>query len=414
MIRQREGGDRLLLAGFALAHVLLLTVVYGTVFSVQYSGVGLFYGFASRLASGLVPYRDFPLEYPPVALVFFTIPRLFASTFAGYAIGFQIEVVVADLASLAAIAAITKRSGGSMWLALVGYTIAVLAIGPIVGRQYDLFPAALTLAALLAFTTRHDDAGWACVALGTLTKLYPLLLAPVWVMILGGRAWRSYALRAVRTFAITCAVALLPLLVVAPLSLRSFFAYHAARGIQLESSYGVLILLLDKLGLTLAGTSLSSGAWNVTGDLAVAFTSLSSILLVASVAMTYAFVARRVMSCALPPAVGDEQRVDVALLASSALLVVLVALVTSKVLSPQYLIWLVPFLPFVARGTRALAWGLFAATGVLTYYIFPMHYTQLIAGEMGAELALLARNLLLVALLVSTVASIRRLTRVDG
>ncbi len=84
--------------------------------------------------------------------------------------------------------------------------------------------------------------------------------------------------------------------------------------------------------------------------------------------------------------------------ASAAAVCAFVAL--GKVLSPQFLIWLIPLVPLV-RGRRGLAaGGLFALALVLTQLWFPFRYWEL-ALDFGAlpSWLVLARDLVLVLLL---------------
>jgi hypothetical protein len=92
---------------------------------------------------------------------------------------------------------------------------------------------------------------------------------------------------------------------------------------------------------------------------------------------------------------------------SAAALVAFVAL--GKVLSPQFLVWLLPAVPLVAglRGVRASV--LLAAALVLTQLWFPSRYWDL-ARELEAvpSLLVLARDLVLVALLAVLLTESRR------
>ena len=70
-----------------------------------------------------------------------------------------------------------------------------------------------------------------------------------------------------------------------------------------------------------------------------------------------------------------------------------------KVLSPQYMIWLIPLVPLV-RGRRGFTAGALLATALLlTQLWFPKQYWNLVFGFGGYESALvLARDVVLVAL----------------
>jgi hypothetical protein len=80
-----------------------------------------------------------------------------------------------------------------------------------------------------------------------------------------------------------------------------------------------------------------------------------------------------------------------------------------KVLSPQFLIWLLPVVPLV-RGRRGLwASALLLAAFVLTQIWFPFRYFRLaLHFEPGLSWVLLARDLTLVALALLLATSLRR------
>ena len=77
--------------------------------------------------------------------------------------------------------------------------------------------------------------------------------------------------------------------------------------------------------------------------------------------------------------------------------------VWGKVLSPQYLLWLVPLVPLVASPA---AWALFVGALVLTHIEFPSHFDDL---ERIGPIAwlVLARNLVLVVLYAALILRTR-------
>jgi hypothetical protein len=79
----------------------------------------------------------------------------------------------------------------------------------------------------------------------------------------------------------------------------------------------------------------------------------------------------------------------------------------AKVLSPQFLVWLLPLVPLVLGRAGLIACGLLAAALVTTQLWFPFHYWEVVALKDTTWLVLV-RNLLLVALFAVLVAAIRR------
>ncbi len=405
--RWREGAAWPL-AGFALVHLFIFAVLFRTVYTVHVNGTTVFFGYASKVVAGQVPYRDFPLEYPPLALVFFTLPRLVASNFPDYNVAYHAQVTIWNLVVLATLTAMARRANGRPTIVLGAYTIFVLAVGPIILDQFDIFPAALTLFAMYAFQRGRPNAGWVALTLGTLTKLYPLLLVPVFALPALRRRDVAALRRSVLVCIATAVIALLPLLVVAPASIFRFLAYHSNRGIQIESTYAGLLLAADKWHLIHVGIGYGFGAWNVTGTIPDVVTPLSALLLLGAVGTSWLFIDRRMVARG-----GDSTR-DVAFNAAACALVLCGALLTSKVLSPQYLIWLVPLLPLVTH-ERQLIWPVFTLIGVMTHYIFPANYDRFIFGNAGDVITvLILRNLLLIPLGLLLARSLGRTRVMDA
>src|SRR4029078_7296847 len=89
------------------------------------------------------------------------------------------------------------------------YTVAVLAVGPINLQQFDIFPAALSLFPVLRFAADGVIGAGILLALAVMTKVYPLLLAPMFVLL----AWRQNprgVTKAIVAFVATCVAVLLP------------------------------------------------------------------------------------------------------------------------------------------------------------------------------------------------------------
>jgi hypothetical protein len=96
---------------------------------------------------------------------------------------------------------------------------------------------------------------------------------------------------------------------------------------------------------------------------------------------------------------------------SCAALVALV-IVTSKVLSPQFLVWLIPLALVVETSSWPWIAAMLGGACVLTQLLYPSHYEELVALQPGPVALLVVRNALLVAVaLVLGVQLARRLHR---
>src|SRR4249920_3476007 len=137
------------------------------------------------MARGQIPYRDFGLEYPPGALPAFVIPALGhhqESQFASFQRSFErlmwlcgVLMLVAMAFALRAVDASAVRTGGALLFA----ALAPLALGSVVLSRFDLWPAAITAAALAALVSGRLRLGHGLLGLGVAAKVYPAVLIPL-------------------------------------------------------------------------------------------------------------------------------------------------------------------------------------------------------------------------------------------
>ncbi len=388
---------------FILAQVLIFGLLFETVYTIQYSPAGLYFNFASWVLEGQVPYRDFNLEYPPLALLFFVLPGLLADNYIQLGILFRIEVLIFSVIGLLVLYDIARRLGKAPWKLLLPYTLCILAIGPIIGEQYDIIPAIFTLLALYCFWLGKHKTSWVFLALGVMTKIYPVVIAPIFII------WyiRNRQYRLIWTnlliFAGICLAIVLPFLVISPDSIWNLFSYHSQRGIQIESTYASLLLAVALLGLSPVGLIMNFGSWNIESPVADVIAGLSTFLLVVFLILSFWFIYRQTRP-------GEAQ---IARLGACSLLVVSITLITSKILSPQYLIWLIPLVPLILTRWRHAVLGVFIGAGIMTYYIFPHNYLSLLNLDPGVVTVLILRNILVVLITWLSVLSLQDMKTSD-
>jgi hypothetical protein len=189
------------------------------------------------------------------------------------------------------------------------------------------------------------------------------------------------------SYAATAVVLIVPCLLLSASGFLQSFKFHMGRDLQVESLYSSLLLFGQSLGLTTVRNVTGSGSMNITSPLADKLASVFIIIMAASLLAAYWSFWRRQGKTEDPPALIDH-----------VLLVVLIFIVTNKILSPQYIIWLYPFVAVAVGRWRHASWLIFVLVGLLTRFIFPDHYNQLVQQRNATAIdILLWRNVLLVA-----------------
>jgi Glycosyltransferase family 87 len=372
------------LASWALLHV-------GFYERDQVRDTPLYQGYGDRMVDGDVPYRDFDVEYPPGAVPTFLVPALVADEgdAAGFRRWFETLMWIGGALCLLAVVAtlVSVRASTVRLLAATGFVaLAPLALGSVFLSRYDLWPAALTAVALAALVSGRETLGFGVLGLGAATKLYPALLGPLAVAYVWRRHGRRAAIRGVVVFAATAGAVVLPFVLLAPDGVWQTVSRQASRGLQIESLGSAVLLAAHHLGGYAVEMRSSAGSQNLVGTAPDAFAAVHTLIQGLAVLGIWIWFAR---------GPGDRER----LLRASAL-VVCAFVALGKVLSPQFLIWLIPLVPLV-RGRRGLAAsGLLGAALVLTQLWFPYRYWELaLEFDEPASWLVLARDLVLLAVL---------------
>jgi uncharacterized membrane protein len=339
-----------------------------------------------------VPYRDFFMEYPPGALAVFLPPAAFGSSH--YNAAFKCLMALCGVATLLLIASLLVRLGVSttrLWAAVVLFALAPLALGPISLNTYDAWPALLTVIALALLLAGRDVAALAVLGAAFAAKVYPVVLIPPAALFVWRTRGRARALRALGAAAAVAVLFVVPFLVLAPHGLAESFRAQAARSLQVESLGGSLLAVADRLGLYSATVVHRTGhaiSYDLVGSLPETLAVLSSIaqaLVVLSVAWLY--LRGR----------DDPQRLAFAFAAAIAGF-----LAFTRFFSPQYLVWLVPFVLLL----EPAAW-VPAATALVLAQVWFFHYSDVFALG-GYVWLVLVRDLLVAALFVFALIRLRR------
>ena len=397
---------RLLLVWVA-THFLLVTVVFHP--EMHWDNptwdVRLYYYYANLMLDGKAPYKDFSPEYPPLALPFFVLPRLFSHDFNSYLQIYNLEVLAVEVATLVVILGIIYRCSlddERRPHPLYAYILLVSSSGQIFLNRYDALPAFLVTLSIYLYVRGDAKSAWAILACSVMTKVYPIILAPLFILTyFRGGKWRvKECLSGVVTFAGSLTLISLPFLLIAGENVLLPFVYHVERGIQLESTYASLLLWLHQmLGLPVS-IVFPFRSYEVLSPSSLALSQLAlPIMLISQLGLYLLFFG----SLRKGKEDGCQQKSDDApRLIRFSLLSTLSFLLSYKVFSPQFLAWLFPLVALMKGSRRAEKniTAIFIVACGLTQIIFPLAYDQLVDLSGLVILVLLLRNLLLVACLL--------------
>jgi hypothetical protein len=387
-------------AGLALLLALLsLTAAWGALhlpFFERYQIIDtpVYQGYGEAMAAGELPYRDFELEYPPGALPLFWLPTLAPSEH--FASAFELLVWACAVAAAAFVVLTLNALGASsarLYAAASFVGLAPLALGSVVLTRYDFWPAALAAAALAALVSGRERTGLAALALAVAAKIYPLVLLPPALAYVARRRGGREAAAGLLVFAGVLGLALVPFAILAPEGFVDSLGRQLGRPLQIESLGASLLLAAHQLGLYDATVVSSHGSQNLAGGLPDVLAALQSVVQIAALVAVWILAATR------------GNRLEALLVGAAASVAAFVAF--GKVLSPQYLVWLLPLVPLVAGRLGLAAAALLGAALVTTHLWFPFRYWDVVALEPAAWLVLV-RDLLLVALFAVLVAALSR------
>ncbi|MCA1220856.1 glycosyltransferase 87 family protein [Streptomyces sp. 8L] len=350
---------------------------------------GIYHGWFDVLRTGTYPMSDVTWQYPPAAAFAILAPGLLP--FLGYASAFYVLACVFDAVGFGLLLRAGSRSGRSLRGAWV-WVAGIALLGPTAYARYDVMVTAVAVAALLAGVAGRSSGGrrragggrgrprlmGALTGLGALLKVWPVLL------LLGtprGRwtrlSWGS-AVLAGAAVVLVCAL-------YGPGGF-AFLTFQRDRGTEVESLGSLVFHIARHFGwqgqvlLNYGSVEFVGPYVQAVSDAAMGLSALGFCWLL------WWRLKARVFTAAT--------------LCDAAFVAVLVFTTTSRVISPQYMLWLVG-LAAVCMVVRESVMGLPAAFVLLatavTLLEFPGGFGHVVGSDTQGITLIVLRNGLLVA-----------------
>lgn len=359
----------------------------------HFSELDLYERLGREFLSGQIPFIDAQFEYPPGSVLPFAIPALFSSNTESYrtisevinlGLSFATGIIGAQILGL-----FNKFQKNAF---LIFYSNAFLLLTQIFLDRFDVYPMFLTALGVYLYLQGEKNNKTLLKSLsmigfvwGGLIKLYPFFLMPIFFIF----EYRKKQYKTLLYMLFAIIITLIPFIPIAIFGfdgIKNFWDYHSTRGLELESTYSSVLLLFGNVVITYSHSSfgISGQCTNLAANVSTPLFLISYVLVLATIFKRY----RKV------------QQYDMTLL--GVLVVILLFIVTNKVFSTQFFLWLFPFLfmiPFLVKsslGSKLIFTSLVAT--FLTIVIFPNGWEALKEKNSLVVYILLVRNILVIGL----------------
>jgi len=347
------------------------------------SDVGLYFKYFSEWKfNGLIPYRDFPFEYPPIAWISMIFPAnlitIDANSFYSYRFCFISALLFVDHLIFRFI----KRNTDS--ISTYAYFTSILAMAHLTFDRIDLVLGLLLILPFFRFAenNRYFLKDW-IIGLGGLYKIVPMILSGLPELTHRGGFRRA----AIGAF-ISLSVFALGIIWMIQISdgRPTLLTYHSLRGIQIESlfgNWGLIISAISNESIISIGNNY--GAQHLSG-LPESVVSCGKVLSTFSVLATFSWIVfQKVL----------KREVE---FCHASFLMILTFVTFSTVLSPQFILWLIPIGIYSCfRAKRTFDLYLLIAIAVTTGIHFH-YYWSYVQKEVPFLMLLALRNMLLICL----------------
>jgi len=280
-------------------------------------------------------------------------------------------------------------------------SLVLLCFGPIFLFRLDLLACLLLMLSLYLWHSGRSYYSIFVLVLASLTKLFPVLILPYLLLLKLFR--KNYLSALLHLLWFLCTASLLSILFMQYFDVSfqfflDFWQFHTAKPVHVESLWGSLITFYNSTYLGVSPEGLSGGGiFGIQEKFTILPMGFYSYFWVFPLLCIYILV-------------GIRSRKNSVLEIVPVVLIFLSFLIFLKSLCPQYMLWFAILFPvlsvqhkFKMRSLWSTALIVLFAIGMITQYVYPVNYTELLEfyqskGSPDIFYALLLRNLFLLVL----------------
>ncbi len=373
---------------YVISRALLILIPLGIILYPSGSLIGndthLYWTWSEVILSGHYPVADPMWQYPPLAGFVFVLGAHLA---ADPSFGFIILALVADLVIFGWLLLRARKT--TSLLAPWAYVLGALAVGPVFLTRFDIFPTLFAVGALLLLN-KPVRSGF-MLGVGALLKVWPAFL-----LVSFPRKKIPAALAGFFAIAISASA----LLTTWGPGSGTFLAEQGERGLQIESVGAAPYVFANAFGYDMT-TIFRYGSMEI---------DATGAGMVASIVALSGFVLMAIIGFARL-----RGRLEHIAGADVALAIVLISIASSRVFSPQYMVWVVGIAAVCLLDPktvmRPIIW-LCIPAAIFGQLVYPLYYGSMMeGGVVGVTLQLARIGFLVAATVWATARILRRPTQ---
>lgn len=302
----------------------------------------VFSGYAENIKNGLVPYKDFVVEFPQGCIIIYLLPGLFSDSLESYFYVFAgLTILLATAIIYFTLGCINENKAkifvtASFILLIIIYTDFFI--------KFDSFAVIFALLALIAFSKKKYALAYGLATFAAMVKIYPALIVGMFFLInlFDKNAERKIKpiLTGMVSSAFVFAVLVLPYMVCGA-DLQDIFvwiSFHGDRGYHLESTIGIIVEFLGDIGIGSYTIVEKYNTYDVSSPITDALVDYSMMITLGCLAIVIGVIAIHLLRKGL----GTTDAEIFRNLVIYSFTLILMFMLSNKVFSTVYILWLIP------------------------------------------------------------------------
>ena len=342
-------------ARFYIAYTLLFLMVIGLsdimngVVGNNYAwyDVYFYWEHARDIMDGLAPYVDFDTAYPPFSFVIYLIPYFFAQGEVAFHYAYAAFTYLFTLLAIYFTFKFCDKRGISHIYVYITFLLLILGMNNFLIARNDTITAVFMVLCILFCADRRYMPAFILLALGIMTKIFPIFLLPVLLIpFIADRQWKP-VLKYGAVVVIVCLIIELPFLINDPSTAFSYLTQHAGRGVEIESIYAVPLMIIGLVDPDLVYVGMDE-SWDLFGPVAE---GVSPYIMPLTFALMGLFMLHFLIAMwRLRP--DHSKGYPLTVLACAMTLTIFMAF--NKVFCAQYVMWVIILYPIIVFSCREL------------------------------------------------------------